>query len=208
MYWCFGVLVALGVLTVGFVKVRHGSGVGRFRGGPASTEPSVERSAADAKLLSTRLGLQAGVPTVIEFMDFECPPCRQSWPRLKAILQHQPRLRYRAVNFPLSMHPDAFGAAVAEEIAAKFGKRPKVFDDLFTGKTELDIPNLNKYLALQELPGIVGTDKAAPFSSLVEQDMKLGSEMKVQGTPTTFVLSSNGSLHEVRDLTLVDRFAK
>jgi protein-disulfide isomerase len=59
------------------------------------------------------LHLTGGKTTIVEFMDFQCPPCRAAWPHLKSILKSHPLVGDRAVMFPLRMHPLAFDAAVA-----------------------------------------------------------------------------------------------
>ncbi len=78
----------------------------------------VRRSQVEAAELRTTLEIPEHVPSVIEFFDFQCPPCRMAYPSIKAVLVRHPNVLYRPVNFPLSIHQYAFGAAVASEIAS------------------------------------------------------------------------------------------
>jgi len=172
---------------------------------PASQQPTVPRSEADALILRNALGLASGQATLIEFMDFQCPPCRASYPGIKAALKAHPRAAYRAVNFPLSMHLYAFGAAVASEIAREHGQHDRVFDDLFTGKADLDPGSLNAYLRRRGLPAIVGKAGSSRFEKKVRGEMKMAQDLKVNSTPTLFVLDRNGTLTEVRGTENVSR---
>jgi len=168
---------------------------------------SIRRSGADARLLTRALDIPAGRPALIEFMDFECPPCRASYPGLRAILASLPTVAYKPVNFPLRIHPYAFDAAVACEIGTEHGLHDRVFQHLFTGEPGLDRASLNAYLSMCGLPAVAGKRTAKPYEQRVRDEMHLGDELKVQGTPTLFVLDSRGNLTEVRDLSLIPRLA-
>jgi len=52
--------------------------------------------------------------TIVEFSDFECPSCRRASGYLDPILaKHGDKVRYIRFDLPLTMHPWAFGAALA-----------------------------------------------------------------------------------------------
>jgi len=52
--------------------------------------------------------------TIVEFSDFECPSCRRASGWIDPILEKHPgRIRYVRFDLPLTMHPWAFGAALA-----------------------------------------------------------------------------------------------
>jgi protein-disulfide isomerase len=168
----------------------------------AMTKP---RSPADAQRLMAYLHLERGVPAVVEFMDFECPPCRMSWPKLEQFRSKHPGVVYRAVNFPLPMHTNAFPAAVASEIARAHGKYEVTFSALFSGRCALDKDSLNRYLLSIGAPAIVGSKAAAPFEHLVKADQAFAGKFGVNATPTFFVVSGKGTLTEVRSVVGLDQ---
>ena len=133
---------------------------------PSSAEP-VRRSAADAKRLHEFLSLQGSAPVVLEFMDFQCLPCRASWPQMKQFFKANPGVLYRPINLPLTMHIYAFGAAMASEVARKSGQFDVAFNDLFTGATDLDVRSLNKYLKAHNLDPCIGTERSKPYGARV-----------------------------------------
>jgi len=66
--------------------------------------------------------------TVVEFSDFECPSCRRASGYLEPILEkHGDKVRYVRFDLPLTMHPWAFGAALAGR--AIYRQKPEVFWD-------------------------------------------------------------------------------
>jgi protein-disulfide isomerase len=158
------------------------------------------RAPQDASFLASSLKLPAGQNTIIEFMDFQCPPCRATYPQIKSILAAHEGVVYRAVNFPLSFHQFALGAAVAFEIARENGQGNQVFDDLFTASTELDSSSLNEYLKHKGLPALVGKGGSARFKRMVERDKELSSRLHVNATPTIMILTKSGSLVEIHGL--------
>jgi protein-disulfide isomerase len=175
---------------------------------PESAQPTVLRSQTDAALLKAALKLEDGKPAVVEFMDFECPPCRSTYPKIKTILKENPQANYRAVNFPLDIHHYAFDAAVAFEIAKKNGQQDEVFDDLFTKSLDLSPKGLNKYLKNRKLPALVGGSEAGAYRDNVDKQRTLGKDLQVSGTPTFFVLSKNGDLTQVRAYGRIAEFLK
>ena len=169
--------------------------------------PSVvtKRSDQDLALVRSALKIASSKPTIVEFMDFQCPPCRASWPKVRDFLRKHPEVDYRAVNFPLRMHPFAFGAAVASEVARSKGFYDTAFSDMFMGKCDLKQPKLNEYLISHGADPVVGTAKAAPFEQLVRTQMKLGTDMHIAGTPTILILSRSGTLSELHSLDTLDQ---
>ncbi|MEI7986309.1 MAG: thioredoxin domain-containing protein [Armatimonadota bacterium] len=196
-YVSFACLLALGLSA--WLKLRD----------PQSQQSaSVVHNKLDATILITALKLPVGSPAVIEFMDFQCPPCSASYPMLKKIMAQCPSVTYKEVNFPLPMHPYAFGAAVASEIARDGGQHDLVFNDLFGGSVNLDTQSLNQYLSLHHLPANVGKASSKDQESRVTDDINLGKSLKINATPTIMVVSRDGTLTEIRDLKLIPNLVR
>lgn len=129
--------------------------------------------------------------TLVAFSDFECPFCARANPMLETILENHPEVRLVYRHFPLtSIHPNAVPAAVAANVAHESGKFWELHDLLFEAHDELSLPRI-KELAAQvgvdtEAIDARFTDDGIDAEKLIE-DMRLGSELGVRGTPAFFV---------------------
>lgn len=75
----------------------------------------------------------AGVATVVEFVDFECPYCRRQQEAIAPVLaSYGSRVRLVRKNVPLSFHPHAAGAARAQCCADEQGRGDRMAEALFT----------------------------------------------------------------------------
>jgi protein-disulfide isomerase len=173
---------------------------------PLASQAVQQRSKTDESKLRSYLGVKTGTAALVEFMDFECPPCRATWPRVKAFLSAHPKISYRPVNFPLFIHPFAFNAATASEVARKNGKFDTAFEELFAGNLQMDQNGLNSYLKRSGMPAVIGKSSAAPYERMVRQSMKLASELGVHATPTLLLLTRRGELIETHSLNALEKF--
>jgi predicted DsbA family dithiol-disulfide isomerase len=141
---------------------------------------------------ATRLRGKPNAPiTIVEFSDFQCPFCRQSYPVLQQVLTKYPtqvKLAYR--DFPLrDLHPQAQLAAEAARCAKEQNKFWEYHDLLFSNPDKLDRPGLlteARALNLNEKQFVtcLDTDK---YASAIDDDVKAGSAAKVEGTPAFFI---------------------
>ena len=106
------------------------------------------------------------------------------------------------------MHRYAFDAAVASMIADAHGLHDQVYEDLFTGKTDLDPKSLNCYLALHHLPPILGSGTDDTYRGAVRASRELGDRLHISGTPTLLVLSKSGVLTEVRSINALEDYIR
>ncbi|HYQ80717.1 MAG TPA: thioredoxin domain-containing protein, partial [Anaeromyxobacteraceae bacterium] len=128
--------------------------------------------------------------TLVVFSDFQCPFCARVEPTLKQLEDgYKGDLRIVWKNQPLPMHPQAMPAALAAEAAREQGKFWPMHDLMFQNQQQLAPPvyeqwakqlglDLRKYKAAAESPAA---------KARVEEDMKLGSSVGANGTPTSFV---------------------
>lgn len=138
----------------------------------------------------------AGAPvTLVEFGDFECPPCGKLSEPLNQ-LQHEFSTRVRLVfhNFPLPNHKHAREAAYAAEAAGLQGKFWQMHDMLYkdqevwANSTDAE-PLFNAYAAY------IGLDaKKFKLDMLGEEvhervaaDQRQGTSLGVKNTPTIFI---------------------
>ncbi|MDO8599588.1 MAG: thioredoxin domain-containing protein [bacterium] len=139
------------------------------------------------------LGADHPALTIVEFSDFQCPFCRQSFPIIReAVTQYGDRLRFVYRDYPVDeLHADARAAAEAAQCAHAQGKFWAYHDKLFQNADALDAASLTRYAAQ------VGLDQTAfaacvaarTFAAAVEEDYQAGVKLGVAGTPTWFFLS-------------------
>ena len=140
--------------------------------------------------------------TLVEFGDFECPPCRRAYNNVLVKREPQIPIHYIFYNFPLvNLHPNARPSAIAAEAAAKQGKFWPVFDALFKGEES----DLSKE-ALHEIALRAGLNmdtfeqdiKDPATEALVDADQKIGAANGVSSTPTLVLRDSKtGKFYQV-----------
>lgn len=148
------------------------------------------------------LGEKAAPVTITVFADFQCPYCAEASDVLmKNILPAEggnTRLVFR--HFPLAMHPWARPAAEAAACAHEQGDRYfwSFHNYIFEHQREITPDNLRPKLDAYgtALQGFDPADFTACLdqkrtAAKVEQDVALGTEAGVRGTPTLFI---NGQL--------------
>jgi protein-disulfide isomerase len=129
--------------------------------------------------------------TLIEFSDFQCPPCGESRQLLDRLLREYPKdLKLVYKVFPLtSIHPNALGAARAAIAAGKQGKFWEMHDIMYENQTELAPDKLAEY-AKQiglDVPRWQRDVSAPETQQQVARDVGDGRAADVDATPTFFV---------------------
>jgi protein-disulfide isomerase len=129
--------------------------------------------------------------TVVEFGDFECPYCGQEEPVVTQMLSdYAGRIRFVFEEFPLSsLHPYAELAAEAALAANAQGKFWPFHDTLYAHQSALARSDLDGYASTLGLD--MTTFDAAlddgTYAGAVAADVKLGTGVGVNATPTFFV---------------------
>ena len=136
-------------------------------------------------------GPKAAPVTIVEFSDFQCPFCAQSTGLVDQVLAAYPTdVRFVYKQFPLEqIHPNALNAAKASIAARNQGKFWEMHDELFKISKNLTMDEIRKKA---ELLGLdmkkFDADVASPETEkIVREDLTLGRDVDVQGTPTFFI---------------------
>lgn len=151
---------------------------------------SAEKQANIAKNDAPSFGPEDAKVTIVEFSDFQCPFCSRGANAANEIKKkYAGKIRLVFRQFPLSFHDKAHVAAEAALFAHSKGKFWEYHDKLFANQNSLDRPNLEKFagevgLKVDELKKALD-DKT--FAAQVDADMKLGTDVGVQGTPSMFL---------------------
>ncbi len=133
--------------------------------------------------------------TVVEYGDFECPPCGQAEPAVRELLADDGDVRYVWRHLPLTdVHPHAQLAAEGAEAAAKQGKFWEMHDELLSHQGALFARDLIRYA------GDLGLDVERFANDLarhagsarIAEDVDSADISGVSGTPTFFI---NGRRH-------------
>ena len=128
--------------------------------------------------------------TVVMFSDFQCPACSAVHPVLKRVLaEYGDKIRFVVRDFPLTMHKNAFRAALAANAAAAQGKFFEYIEILYKNQESLDDESLKKYAAdlslnLKQFELDLASEKLA---AEIRKDMVDGEKYGVNSTPTIFV---------------------
>ncbi|HXZ31192.1 MAG TPA: thioredoxin domain-containing protein [Terriglobales bacterium] len=132
---------------------------------------------------------------IVVFEDLQCPQCRRTAPLVeKASKDYKiPVIRH---DFPLPMHNWSYQAAV---MARYFDTHSKALgnefrDYIFENQLEIDPQNLRGYAEKfatahkVEFPFVI--DPGGKLAGLVNADRDLGKAIKIEHTPTVYIVSS------------------
>lgn len=137
------------------------------------------------------LGPAEAAVTIVEFSDFQCPFCRQSFPIIRELEKYyQGKIKVIYRDFPISqIHPDAMLAHLAANCAYEQGKFWAMHDKIFQNQERIKENDLKNYAAQ------IGLDRMAFNSCLssnkytqeINEDLQNGLTLGVSGTPTWFI---------------------
>jgi len=132
---------------------------------------------------------------IVVFEDLQCPMCRRTAPLVEQASKTYkiPVVRH---DFPLPMHNWSYQAAVMARYFDTFSKSVgnEFRDYIFENQLEIDPQNLRSYAEKfaaahkVELPFII--DPSGKLAAQVNADRDLGKAIKLDHTPTVYVVSS------------------
>jgi protein-disulfide isomerase len=151
---------------------------------------------------SSILGNKNAPVTITEFSDFQCPFCARFYSVIKDVLAAYPdKVRVVIKNFPLPFHPNARPAAKLAMAANEQGKFQGMMEALLANGGDVSDAKVKEYaqsLGLDYnklMADYKGKD--AQWEKQIQDDMQLGSNVDVRGTPTFYL---NGRKTNSRDI--------
>jgi protein-disulfide isomerase len=139
--------------------------------------------------------------TIVEFADVNCPACRSSFPKLKALFQEgkgRIRLGFRHVPLVrLNGHEKSMHAAVVAELAADKGRFWRFMEAALSPENETRVKSETGLIAMAADFGITGQEVRdawradSPQTLRVLNDMDLAMQINAMATPT-FVVFARG----------------
>lgn len=128
---------------------------------------------------------------IVEFLDFQCPYCKQMVSILDAMrFKYPEQIAITYYNFPLKRHPQSVPAAVAAECAANQGRYVPFHNLLFANQDKFSVKpwdSLAVKAGVPDLDAFKGCVNRQETKSLVEKEVHLGDSLKVEYTPTFFI---------------------
>ena len=170
----------------------------------SASRPRAQVSRVDPSLPALKAeGYLIGSPSapveVVEFADFECPACGQfatiTEPDVRTRLVNTGKIRYRFMDFPLSIHKNTWDASLAASCANEQGKFWEMHDALFanqdrwngeaTSRPRGPIADLAKGLGL-DMAKYGACMDAETHRAQIQANQREGERRQVQSTPTFY----------------------
>lgn len=201
-------ILAAGVTAVFLIVVvlllrtgADGEGTSTPRPSPNGSSESggASADAGDMRILGER---GTSDVTFTEFLDFECEACGAAYPVVEQVREkYAGKVTFEIRYFPIPSHFNADRAARAVESAARQGKLTEMYNLMYTNQkdwAEQQEPKDELFRSYAESLGLDMKRYDADYGSTsvaerVQRDVKAGTELGVQGTPTFFI---NGELFE------------
>ncbi len=196
------VFVALIAFAGGFLVGNwnvDSSGDSDANAGAAAKADGGDKVAGDSAIPigdSPVLGKESAIITIVEFSDFQCPFCQRGADTMKQLVEKYPNdVRVVFKHYPLPFHKEAPAAHKAAIAAGEQGKFWEMHDWLFENQKGMkqNAGDMKGWTAgyAKELGLDVAKFKkdfdAADAQKAIDEDMKLGQEVAVRGTPHFFV---------------------
>lgn len=171
-----------------------------------SVPPEPERLAVQPAEAIGHQPAGTGKFTLVEFMDYQCPPCRANADPLDGLIErNQGRVELVVRNFPLRMHDRAETAAAAAEAGRQQGKFAEMHRGLLTAQDLSDA-------GILKIAKAVGVDVAGfnrswrgAAKTRVATDKKSASKLGIESTPTFLLCTPKGEVWRLSNLKQAQR---
>lgn len=134
-------------------------------------------------------GDSAAPVTVVTFMDFECPACRDFALGTERIVRtkYPDELRIVIRHLPLAYHRFAFHAAKAAECAAEQGRFHEMYDVLFAKQDSLGLKSMESFARESTVSNITAFEQCMSSNRVearIHSDIEAAESAGARGTPT------------------------
>ena len=131
---------------------------------------------------------------VLEYSDFQCPFCKRVQKTLRKIRKKYPHaVQFGYRHFPLPFHEEAKSFAEAVECARDQNKfwelQSWFYENLTQASTKKEVLNAVRTLGIEDIDEFKTCWQEGKYEKRVENDIRNGVKIGIQGTPT-FVLGS------------------
>lgn len=152
-------------------------------------------------------GEENSLITLVEFGDFECPPCIEIRGRISELLARKGgKVKFVFRNLPLPIHANAYEAALACEAAGTRGEFWRAHDKLFSLNGRLDSKAIQRVLSGAGMVNMIGRRRLRVIATRrVEEDTRAADALSVRATPTSFVCVSPSQVYRLPSLEAAER---
>ena len=143
----------------------------------------------EAALGGRRIGPEAAVLTIVEFLDYQCPFCRKAAPVLRQ-LQRNNASQVAIVVRQLPGHEQSLPAAIAAECAGRAGHFAEYHDRLFQ---LFDSLGAKRWADIAHEVGVGDTNSFSrcladrAVTATIDRDKKAAGDFGITGTPTFLI---------------------
>ena len=138
---------------------------------------------------------------LLEFSDFQCPFCKRVQKTLSMLRKrYGDKVQFAYRHFPLPFHKQAKEFAEIAECARDQGKFWEMQSLIYQGPPGIhtdDLTKAAKKIGIKDLDQFRNCFKNEKYASRILKDMKYGSRMGIQGTPTFII-----GLHDHQSATV------
>lgn len=138
---------------------------------------------------------------LVEYGDFECPPCRAYTMGFESMVDKFPgQVSFTFRHYPLSYHPNAIPAALLAESAGAQGKYWEIHNYIFSNTINIDkILEYAKSIGLDS--DLMKSDMdSKKYLANIEADQASANQSGVNGTPTLFINGIQATNQELSNL--------
>lgn len=138
-----------------------------------------------------RIGPRETPAVAIEFSNFKCRYCRDSWQDLNELRKRFPSafsIFYR--HLPRRGDKESVQAALASECAAEQGRFETYHNILFERQEEIGSTSWSEFARLSDVPDMARFEKCLEnewFRESIERDQYVAESLGIRGTPTFIV---------------------
>jgi protein-disulfide isomerase len=173
---------------------------------PEQVTPLAIQAVLAQKLVGSEDALAKDHYLLVEFGDYECPPCRSTHTKLQEFVSSHSNVRLIFRQFPLTdIHPYAHQAALFAEAAREQGHFWEMHDFLFLHAGRVSEDDLSHFLQNRKIDQVRFQKSLATARIRVQRDIKLAEEIGVTGTPTLILRSPDGSFAKINLSALASR---
>lgn len=189
-YIALGLVLVAGIGTLSYLSARGPQNVAQVD----TTLPPIPNQ-------GHVMGSDTAPIDVVEFGDFECPACGSfatlAEPDIKARLVNTGMIRFRYMDFPLSMHPNAWPAHMAAWCAGEQGRFWEMHDAIFmnqdrwntqaTRRPERVLAGLARQAGVSNMEQYEACVSSRKYQQQIRANVDEGLRRGVGGTPTFFI---------------------
>ena len=130
---------------------------------------------------------------ILEYSDFQCPFCKRVQKTLKKLrIEYKDQVQFAYRHFPLPFHKQASSLAEAVECAREQNKFWELQSVIYQRQDALDARDILKAASeagVENIKDFKSCWDGGKYKSRILKDLKEGTQMGIQGTPT-FIIGS------------------